>query len=84
MKPIGHYAGFLTQEEQDEITEASLYQLYDLASDIFIELYQAEDTEFEGDPSLKVKFGKLNDRGTIALIRGLCDRIETKLMEQAS
>lgn len=83
MKPIGYYAGFLSQKEQDEITNASPWQLCDLLSDTSIGLYKDVDSHYNEDPSLNIEFDTMTNLCQIALIRGLCDRIEQKLMEVA-
>ena len=89
MKDIGYYAGFLRTEAQERINSAHLYELvvslYGLA-DEFVETYYAwDDTTPDETSSLLNGEGMRNvgDRDKIALIRGLCDRIELKLMEAA-
>ena len=88
MKDIGYYAGFLSSASQDAISNASLWQLADLMSDVACELYTGlsvddnRDSIIE-DSCLAVVFEDHSDRDKLALIRGLCDRIELKLMEAA-
>ncbi len=94
MKDIGYYAGFLSTENQEKINKATKDQLVYLLADISYDM--AASTEFslrdfeyepqEGDDQplqFAQKAMDRSDRDKIALIRGLCDRIEVKLMEEA-
>lgn len=82
MKDIGYYAGFLSPEDQSAVTKASLWQLADLM--MHISSYLAFLTfESAGELVLDVNWEDQSERDKIALIRGLCDRIEIKLMEAA-
>jgi hypothetical protein len=87
MKDIGYYAGFLSTEHQQLINKANGYKLTDLVSDVAVELYDTASfspTDDESDEDLVSLIGSpTSDRDKLALIRGLCDRIELKLMEQA-
>jgi len=79
MKDIGYYAGFLSEKDQDTINKSSIDELtsglFDLASDLDIS---------HGETMVFLHVTKpTSDRDKIALIRGLCDRIEVKLMEEA-
>lgn len=84
MKDIGYYAGFLSTAAQKEITEASPIQLGDLLFEVSESVYN--DMDFEGSYSTLDHLGwedNTSTRDRLALIRGLCDRIELKLMEAA-
>lgn len=94
MKDVGYYAGFLSVENQEKINNATKDQLVYLLADISYDM--AASTEFclrdfeyepqEGDDQpleFEEKAMDRSDRDKIALIRGLCDRIEAKLMEEA-
>lgn len=82
-KPIGYYAGFLSQEDQDKITEASSIQLSDLLFDVAESVYTDIDLE-QGYSILKdLGWRNASTRERLSLIRGICDRIEEKLTEVA-
>lgn len=83
MKDIGYYAGFLSTIAQKEITEASGMQLGDLLLDVAESVYN--DMQFEDICSLFEHLGleQSSTRDRLSLIRGLCDRIEAKLLEEA-
>lgn len=88
MKDIGYYAGFLSADQQEAINKANGYKLTDLLSDVAVEVYDTTSfspTADESDDCLIdiIDFRDLSDRDKLALIRGLCDRIEIKLMEAA-
>ena len=84
MKDIGYYAGFLTDSDQEAIANASLYQASELmscvANSVFANIYTIKCDE---EDELVVEFAELSTRDHLAVIRGICDRIELKLMEQA-
>lgn len=89
MKDIGYYAGFLSSEDQEKITKADLPHLSltlgELAS-CFADDYYYMDDSVQGAVSCLVseaKLAKIGNRDRLSLIRGLCDRIEVKLMEEA-
>ena len=81
MKDIGYYAGFLSEEDQQEINNASKIAILDLMADLALSM--------NGDQSFKpiqiddFWLNRNTDLNKLALIRGLCDRIEVKLMEEA-
>lgn len=81
MKPIGYYAGFLSDNDQQEITNACKHSLLDLVTDLTLSM--DDDHAFK---AIQIEDFWLNHNthlNKIALIRGLCDRIELKLMEVA-
>ena len=83
MKDIGYYAGFLSSMAQKEITEASLFQLAHLLSEVSDDF--SEDLISSWDYELlTVGYGDASPRDKLALIRGLCDRIEGKLTRQSA
>lgn len=82
MKPIGHYAGFLSKANQEAITKASYIQLVDAMSEVNSSL--VNDTPFHQldiDDFWYTEQSE-NPRNKLALIRGLCDQIEQRLMEE--
>lgn len=93
MKDIAYYAGFLSTENQEKINSAHHDQLVEVLTEVATDLYAA--TEFgsrgfayepeEGDitPLALDRIMDATERDKLALIRGLCDRIELKLMEAA-
>lgn len=93
MKDIGYYAGFLSADNQAKINSGTKDQLIYLLADAAYEM--AATTEFclrdfeyepqEGDdqPLELDQVMDASDRDKLALIRGLCDAIESKLMEGA-
>ena len=83
MKDIGYYAGFLSTAAQKEITEASSVQLGDLLFDVAESVFN--DMDIESGYAILEHLGwrDTSTRDRLALIRGLCDRIELKLMEAA-
>ena len=86
MKDIGYYAGFLTDKEQVDINSAETDQLLALARTLILSMSTFGSGEFEGKEIDVDSFwlGNTNTQpNKLALIRGLCDRIEIKLMEQA-
>lgn len=89
MQPIGYYAGFLRPKTQEAITTASLPKLaitLELVASAISGDYYYSNEEVEGglSPVISgIEIDKIGDRDRLAVIRGLCDRIEIKLMEQA-
>jgi hypothetical protein len=94
MKHIAYYAGFLSSENQEKINNATKDQLVYLLADISYDMaatteFYLRDFEYEpqegDDQPLQFQENAIDrsDRDKIALIRGLCDRIELKLMEAA-
>ena len=83
MKDIGYYAGFLSHAAQEEITKASLPQLLELLGDVEADAYHNLMPECDYEPLEHLGFEDASPRDKLALIRGLCDRIELKLMEAA-
>lgn len=89
MKDIGYYAGFLSEENREKIQNAPLEALSvtmsDLAGCFADDYYYMDDSIQHTEVSLLNDFvvSKLSARDRLAVIRGLCDRIEVKLMEQA-
>lgn len=81
MKDIAYYAGFLASEQQTAITAANKQQLLYLLTDLTHDLYfSMEGEQFN---ALDIDWRRKSDRDKIALIRGLCDRIEVKLIQEA-
>jgi hypothetical protein len=85
MKHIGYYAGFLSATAQQQISNAPIGALTDLLQSVGETLYHAALTDRDYDYQHLQGIGHqdLSARDQIALIRGLCDRIELKLMEEA-
>ena len=83
MKDIGYYAGFLSTLAQKEITEASRIQLGDLLFDVAESVYNDMQFEDSYSPLEHLGWEEASTRDRLSLIRGLCDRIEVKLMEEA-
>jgi hypothetical protein len=81
MKPLGYYAGFLSEEDQEEINKASKIALLDLVTDLALSMNG--DQPFKPIQIDGFWLGDSTDTKKLALIRGLCDRIELKLMESA-
>lgn len=81
MHDIGYYAGFLSGKDQEEIRNASKAAILDLITDLTLSM--------NGDqPFIPIQIegfwlSQGTDTNKLALIRGLCDRIELKLMEEA-
>jgi hypothetical protein len=82
MKDIGYYAGFLSPDDQEEINKASKAAILDLMTDLALSMNG--DQPFQ---PIEIEHfwlhGENSDTRKLALIRGLCDRIELKLMEAA-
>lgn len=85
MKDIGYYAGFLTSDALQEISDAPIGGLIDLMQGAGEALYSSalSDSDYNYEVLNSFDVTALSDRDKLALIRGLCDRIELKLMETA-
>lgn len=87
MKDIGYYAGFLTDYQSARINIAELPALVDALDDLASDLdiaHRYDKNIVVDTPLLTPEFQeKLSDPDKLALIRGLCDRIELKLKEAA-
>jgi hypothetical protein len=84
MKDIGYYIQ-LSEHEQNQINTATAWQLSDLMHGVSCSLSANLAVEDADEDYLDVYFGQnQSDRDKLALIRGLCDRIELKLMEAAT
>ena len=85
MKDIGYYAGFLSSEALEEISNAPIGSLMDLMQGTGESLYASSLSGSDYEYEVLNDFGvaALSDRDKIALIRGLCDAIENKLIEAA-
>jgi hypothetical protein len=83
MKGIGYYAGFLSPADQEEISNASKAQLIDVLCDLSLGLEGDKPTRPLNLDHFWLSVNAESDRDKLALIRGLCDRIELKLMEAA-
>lgn len=81
MHDIGYYAGFLSTENQEEINTASKIANLDLIADLALSMNG--DQPFKPIQIDDFWLNRNTDLNKIALIRGLCDRIEAKLMEAA-
>jgi len=88
MKDIGYYAGFLKPETQEAIRNAHTWQLcltLSTFAEYFADKFYYLEEEIQEPFISLVDFPEsgISDRDQLAIIRGLCDRIEIKLMEQA-
>jgi hypothetical protein len=87
MKDIGYYAGFLPPEKQQEIREADLPALVEaldeLASDLNINHHLRSRIWVTKSLMSAGIMLNISDRDKLCVIRGLCDRVELKLMEAA-
>ena len=87
MHDIGYYAGFLSTQKKNRINSAPTHLLLECLEELAIDL--ANDSRFQSldenrAPLLDDKaITQLSALKKIALIRGLCDRIEPKLIEAA-
>ena len=81
MKDIGYYAGFLSVEDQEKINKASIANLSAAITSMSDLLWQ-EYEEKDDFSFLDITY-QSNHLNNLALIRGLCDRIELKLTEIA-
>jgi hypothetical protein len=88
MKDIGYYAGFLKLETQEAIRNAPLWKLCTTLGaygEHFADEFYYLDESIQEEWLTLVDFpeSEMSDRNKLALIRGLCDAIELKLMEAA-
>jgi hypothetical protein len=83
MHDIGYYAGFLSPADQEEINGASKLQLLDLLVDLGMNLASDAPTRALDLNDFWISVNAESERDKLSLIRGLCDRIELKLMEAA-
>ena len=83
MHDIGYYAGFLSATAQQQIAEASGIQLGDLLFDVSESVYNDMAFGDSYQPLEHLGWEEASTRDRLSLIRGLCDRIELKLMEEA-
>ena len=83
MKDIGYYIQ-LSEHEQNEINNATAWQLSDLMYSACCSLSEKLAVEDASDDYLDVNWTEKSDRDKLALIRGLCDRVELKLMQVAT
>lgn len=88
MRPLGYYGLNLDISTETAIDNMPLAALVDLLDDIANQMicdHYLEDVEFTPNPQegKPVTPDELSDIEKIGLIRGLCDRIELKLMEAA-
>jgi hypothetical protein len=85
MKDIGYYAGFLSHAASTEISDAPIGALIDLLQSVGENLYTSvlSDADYYYEALRHIGWEDSSDRDKLALIRGLCDRIELKLMEAA-
>ncbi|MBD2178398.1 hypothetical protein H6F42_15875 [Pseudanabaena sp. FACHB-1998] len=91
MKPFGYYGLNLDISTEIAIDNLQLHELTDLLNDLTFDLnntHYLENDEVIGiAPQTKESTHDLlgqSDLGKLGAIRGLCDRIEQKLMEQAN
>lgn len=82
MKDIGYYAGFLSTEDQQAINDAPIANIAAAITTLSDSIWQAHE-DSDDFSFLDINYPK-SDRDKLALIRGLCDRIELKLMEIAN
>jgi hypothetical protein len=82
MHDIGYYAGFLSPADQNKVNAAPIGNLAAAIINLSDEIWQEHD-----DPDdfsfLGIAYPE-TDRDRLALIRGLCDRIESKITEVKS
>lgn len=91
MKDIGYYAGFLSTEEQSRIMDASIGHLASCLGDVAQPIYTGYYIDDDSCPAIEVgkelisepRIAKMSAPDLLAVIRGICDRIEVKLMEEA-
>jgi hypothetical protein len=86
MHDIGYYAGFLSSATQEEISNAPIGALIDLLQSVGETLYHSAltDRDYDYQHLRVIDPQKTSARDQIALIRGLCDRIESKITEVKS
>jgi hypothetical protein len=88
MQPLGYYGLSLDPTTDIAIDNLHLHELTDLIDDMTTALNSTyfldnEEAPEITDESKPVFADQLSDVEKIGLIRGLCDRIELKLMEAA-
>ena len=88
MQPLGYYGLSLDPTTDIAIDNLQLPQLTDLLDDMATDLNIRHYIDNDEAPAIEdvekpIKPDDLSDAEKIALIRGLCDRIELKLMEAA-
>ena len=81
MKDIGYYAGWLNEEIQTDIENSDSEDLLEMIADIAMDI--RSDVMGETPHAVHQFFDGQSNPNKLALIRGLCDRIELKLMEVA-
>ena len=81
MKDIGYYAGFLSSDDQEKIGKSSIANLSAAITNISDVIWQ-EREDVDDFSYLDITYPS-GDLDRLALIRGLCDAIESKLMETA-
>ncbi len=87
MQPLGYYGLILDPITDIAIDNLHLPELTDLLNDMTNSLNDRHYIDSEEAPLIidkPITPDDLSDAGKIALIRGLCDRIEIKLMEIAT
>ena len=88
-RPFGHYGVDLDISSEISIDNLALHELTDLLSDIVDDLNDTHYLSNDEVPEIReasyaaVDLISLSDLGKIGAIRGLCDRIELKLIEAA-
>ena len=85
-KPFGYYGLNLDISTEIELDNLKLPELTDLLDDMVSDLnttYYLNDDDVDNIYFAPIKPCELSDVSKLALIRGLCDRIEVKLMEEA-
>jgi len=85
-KPFGYYGLNLDAETEQAIDKLELHELIDLADDMTNEMgsrfyIDNEEVELISDLDKPIFPHELSDLEKLGLIRGLCDRIEAKLLE---
>ena len=83
MKNIEYYAGFLSSTAQREITDASMPQLAEFLETVADSLYGSIVLSGDYKPLEHMGHEDASARDKLALVRGLCDAIELKLMQEA-
>ena len=86
MKDIGYYTGFFTADHQKEIQGYEFHQLCILLALTSQEILDTNDkpkSQKGVKTFLFAAMSELSSLNQISLVRGLCDRIELKLMETA-
>ena len=86
MKDIGYYTGFFDTDQQKEIQDYELHQLCSLLALTSQEILETNDKPKSKKGVKTFLFAamtELTSLNQISLVRGVCDRIELKLMEVA-